>query len=34
MNDIDDMYENIIENERIFPTGLKTLDHLLGGRFT
>lgn len=31
MNDIDEMYESIIQNERIFKTGLKSLDILLGG---
>ncbi len=31
MNDIDDMYDSIIQNERIFKTGLKSLDILLGG---
>lgn len=31
MNDIDEMYDTIIENERIFPTTLRTLDLLLGG---
>lgn len=31
MNDVDEMYDTIIENERVFKTGLKTLDILLGG---